>query len=129
MQPSKTDTHNSDYPSNTEEAPQLPTMQQQWLLLDHSQNRIEDSSGENDETAMSWLQQTSLSGGFLSPLMSMSFEEPIETLSAEQQRERMLDIIDEALNIINSKDHDDSDEEKGEKLTIDSFLSSTFPKQ
>ncbi|CAJ1926603.1 unnamed protein product [Cylindrotheca closterium] len=111
--PSKTDIPHGTYPNNVDAPRPSPILQQR--LLGHLQNLTVDTRGrdshEDDETAgasrssmmlLSWIEQTSLSVGFLSPM----------SLPIAQHRKRPMDFVKEAIAVINSaKDDEDDDDD------------------
>mmetsp|Transcript_18427 Transcript_18427/g.45665 ORF Transcript_18427/g.45665 Transcript_18427/m.45665 type:complete len:128 (-) Transcript_18427:111-494(-) len=124
--PSKTDFDNGNYtyPNNSVTNSLSATMLHQRTY--DSQNRTGNNrSGDHhhDETANNRLQQSLWVPSALPPLR-MPRGGAANNFSVEQQRKRTIDIIDEALGIINGK-HDD---EEGESL-FNLCLSHTFPQQ
>mmetsp|Transcript_41074 Transcript_41074/g.99004 ORF Transcript_41074/g.99004 Transcript_41074/m.99004 type:complete len:124 (+) Transcript_41074:638-1009(+) len=123
MNPSKSDVYNGNYPNNAEGT--SPSHQR----LNDSQNRTGIQSGAQHESAIYYFQQSlrvPTPPAFLSS-MTLPRQHVTETLSVEQERKRTIDILDEALDMINGKFDDD---EAGEELLfINSCLSNSFPKQ
>ncbi|CAJ1926628.1 unnamed protein product [Cylindrotheca closterium] len=110
MQPSKTNIYSGSFPNNTDDR---------------------SGDGQHDETHANWHQQQSLNVSsaplaFLhSPIILSRGDGDSNASPAEQRRKWVIDIVDEALDVINGK----YDDRESLLFNSSSGLSPNFPKQ